>query len=125
MKDLKVLVVDDEEEFVSALVERLSLRGIYAVGISDGTQAVETVTRDDFNIVILDLKMPGVDGLEILKELLAVQPDLKIFIITGYGSTDLGEDGLNAGAAAYLPKPIKIGELIDMMRESLEKDKDS
>ncbi|MFC1555767.1 response regulator [candidate division KSB1 bacterium] len=125
MKDLKVLVVDDEEEFVSALVERFTLRDIYAVGVTDGKLAVERVSEHDFNTVILDIKMPGIDGLEVLKALLSLKPKLKIFIITGYGSTDLGADGLKAGAVAYLPKPIKINNLIQMMRESLDNDGES
>ncbi len=117
--DLKVLVVDDEEELVSTLGERLMLRGIEADGVFTGADAVRRVAEKDFDVVILDVKMPRMDGLEVMKKIREIRPHLKVILLTGRGSEKESEIGLEQGAFAYLVKPIDIEDLIGKMKEAV------
>lgn len=118
MQPLRILIVDDENEFVSTLVERLIFRDYDAQGVCSGAQAVEKVTSEKFDIVILDVKMPGMDGIETLRNILEIQPAVKVLLLTGYGSSDIGDEGLEAGAFDYIAKPINITALIKKMNEA-------
>lgn len=119
MNELKVLVVDDEEELVSTLGERLELRGFEADGALTGTDALRRVGEKDFDIVILDIKMPGMDGLEVMKKMRAIRPGLQIILLTGRGSEKESQTGIEEGAFAYLVKPIDIEKLIGKMKEAV------
>lgn len=119
MEDFKVLLVDDEEEFVAALVERLSIRGIYAEGASTGEDAISKIYETEFNVVLLDLKMPGMSGLDVMENIKSINPSVKIILITGYGSIQIGEEGLEKGAYHYFTKPINIDDLIDKIKEAV------
>jgi len=118
---VKVLLVDDEEEMVSALSERLSLRGIENDCVLSGMDAVKSVLRDTYDVVVLDVKMPGMNGLETLEKIQEIQPKAKIIFLTGHGSVADCEAGKNAGACYYLMKPVDIDVLIESMKEALEK----
>lgn len=117
---MKVLLVDDEEEMVSALSERLSMRGIDSECVLSGMDAVERVHRNRYDVVVLDVKMPGMNGLETMEKIQAVQPDTKIIFLTGHGSVADCEAGKNAGACFYLMKPVDIEVLIESMNGALE-----
>ena len=119
MDELKVLVVDDEEELVSTLGERLMLRGIEADGVVTGADAVRRVGEKDFDVVILDVKMPRMGGLEVMKKIKEIRPRLKVILLTGRGSEKESEIGLEQGAFAYLVKPIDIEDLIGKMKEAV------
>ncbi len=122
MSKTKVLLVDDEQEFTSALSERLELRG-YSVHVADnGEEALEAIETDTPHIVVLDLKMPGLDGIEVLKRIKESFPQVAILLLTGYGSIEEGRKGMKLGAYDYLMKPIDINELIKKMQEALEQD---
>ena len=112
MKSLKILIADDEQEFVTALVERLSLRGFTAEGVTRGDKAITRVTEDLFDVVLLDVKMPGMSCLEVVKKILEIRARMVIILMTGYGSTFEGEEGLKSGAHDFLAKPININELV-------------
>ena len=118
MHPLKILIVDDEKEFVSTLVERLIFRDFDAQGVFNGKQAVQKVTTETFDVVILDLKMPGMDGIETLRSILEIQPAVKVLLLTGYGSSEISKEGLNAGAFDYIAKPVNITSLIQKMNEA-------
>lgn len=118
MERLRVLVVDDEEELVSTLVERLKLRGIEARGTITGADALSLIESDDFDVAVVDVRMPGIGGLEVMEGLLTRRPDLQVILLTGRGSEKESETGLEAGAFAYLMKPIDIEELVKKMREA-------
>jgi DNA-binding response OmpR family regulator len=120
MSELKVLVVDDEEELVSTLGERLMLRGFEADGVITGEDALKRVGEKDFDVVILDVKMPGMDGLEVMKKMRALRPHLQVILLTGRGSEKESEMGLEQGAFAYLVKPIDIEDLIGKMKEAVD-----
>lgn len=118
MEGLRVLIVDDEEELVSTLVERLRLRGIEARGAITGAEALTLIERDNFDVAVVDVKMPGIGGMEVMEGLLTKRPDLQVILLTGRGSEIESEKGLKAGAFAYLMKPIDIEELVKKMREA-------
>lgn len=118
---MKVLLVDDEQEMVSALAERLSLRGIEADWVLSGKAALTRVQQKTYDVVVLDVKMPGMDGLETMEKIQKVQPEAKIIFLTGHGSLADCEAGKNAGACFYLMKPIDINVLIESMEGALDK----
>jgi DNA-binding response OmpR family regulator len=113
------LIVDDEEELVSTLGERLMLRGFAADGVLTGEDALRQVREKEFDVVILDIKMPGMDGLEVMKKMRALRPHLQVILLTGRGSEKESEIGLEEGAFAYLVKPIDIEHLIEKMKEAV------
>lgn len=118
MSNLKVLLVDDEEEFVSALAERLDIRGIESRVATDGEQALEILESQSFDVIVLDVIMPGISGLEVLQRLKEQQNKAAIILLTGHGSTREGLEGMRMGAFDYLMKPLDIDELIAKMKEA-------
>ncbi len=118
MSNLKVLLVDDEEEFVSALAERLDIRGIETRVATDGEQALEMIETEFFDVVVLDVIMPGISGLEVLQRLNEKKTASAVILLTGHGSTKEGLEGMRMGAFDYLMKPLDIDELIAKMKEA-------
>ena len=112
---MKVLLVDDEKEFVTTLAERLELRGFQAQVATDGEAALEMIEADPPQIVILDVMMPGIGGLEVLKQIKNQGLLLPVILLTGRGSTKEGITGMQLGAEDYLMKPVDIEELIKKM----------
>jgi DNA-binding response OmpR family regulator len=119
--DWKVLLVDDEVEFVSALEERLRMRGIQAEAVHNGEKAIEKISIDPPEVVILDVVLPGVGGLEVLKWIKRDYPSVKIVLLTGRGVNQADiKKGISLGAASYFIKPVKIEELIVEVLDILE-----
>jgi DNA-binding NtrC family response regulator len=115
MEGLRVLIVDDEEELVSALVERLKLRGFLAQGVTDGSAALAYLEEEPCDVVLLDVKMPGLGGLEVIRRIKAKDPHLEVILLTGHGSVKNVEDGMALGAFDYLMKPVKIDNLVRIL----------
>src|SRR4030067_2709864 len=99
---MRVLVIDDEKELVSTLEERLMLRGIDVEGVTSGADAIGRVQLVKFDVAVLDMKMPGIGGLEVMRRIRKEQPGIKFLIMTGRGSLEEGEDGMKGGAFASL-----------------------
>jgi len=118
MRSLRVLLVDDEEELVSTVAERLELRGIEAEALTTGTAALERLAEQNFDVVVVDVKMPGMDGLELLRRIKTMQPGTQVILLTGRGSGKESERGLEEGAFDYLIKPINIDDLIIKMKQA-------
>ncbi len=118
MNNVKVLLVDDEEEFVSALAERLDIRGIEAKVATDGEQALEIIGDESFDVIVLDVIMPGISGLEVLQRIKSEGIGASVILLTGHGSTKEGLEGMRMGAFDYLMKPLDIDELIAKMKEA-------
>jgi CheY-like chemotaxis protein len=117
----KVLLVDDEREFVQTLSERLSMREVGSHVVFDGESALEMVADDEPEVMVLDLKMPGIDGLEVLKRTKATRPDVEVIILTGHGSEADRDECMRLGAFAYLQKPVDIEQLSDTLKRANEK----
>ncbi len=118
MAEYKVLLVDDEEEFVSALSERLMLRGIEVDSALNGEEALARLVEKEFEVVILDVMMPGLGGLEVLRQIKSTHPNTQVILLTGHGSTREGIEGMRLGAFDYLIKPVDIEEMLEKMKEA-------
>ena len=117
----KVLLVDDEREFVQTLSERLLMRDMGSAVAYDGESALELIREDEPEVMILDLRMPGIDGIEVLKRVKESQPDIEVIILTGHGSEADREICMNLGAFAYLHKPVDIDALSETIKKANEK----
>jgi DNA-binding response OmpR family regulator len=122
MNPLRVLVVDDEAELVTALVERLNLRGFDAHGVTTGTEALARIAETSFDVVLLDLKMPGVGGLEVISRIKAERPDVQVILLTGWGSEVDAKKGQDLGAYGYLLKPVKIADLVRVLLAACDRE---
>ena len=119
MSDLSVLLVDDDEDFVTTLAERLNLRGIDTDVAFDGEEALKKMNIKRPDVIILDVMMPGLGGIDVLRQTRETLPDTPVILLTGRGSTREGIDGMKEGAFDYIIKPVKIEELIGKMREAV------
>jgi len=117
----KVLLVDDEREFVQTLSERLLMRDMGSAVAYDGESALQLVNDDDPEVMILDLKMPGIDGIEVLRRVKKTRPEIEVIILTGHGSEGDRRVCMDLGAFAYLQKPVDIAVLTDTLKEANEK----
>jgi DNA-binding NtrC family response regulator len=116
-KDLKVLLVDDEQEFAKSLSDRLQLRDVDAKVAFDGEQALEAMKEDEADVMILDLRMPGIDGIEVLRRVKKDHPDVSVVILTGHGNEKDEEEALRLGATAFLKKPVELDQLVGAVRQ--------
>ena len=114
----KVLLVDDEEEFISVLSERMETRGIKVDTAASGKEALKRVEEGSYDAIILDLKMPEMDGIETLKHLQAKNPDWQIILLTGYATLEKGIEAVKLGAVDFLEKPADIHKLMEIIREA-------
>ncbi|MFH1152762.1 MAG: response regulator [Pseudomonadota bacterium] len=109
---ITVLLIDDEEEFTSTLAERLELRGYETRTANNGETGISMMSNTRFSIAVLDLKMPGLNGLDTLRRMKSINPDMPVILLTGHGSTREGMEGMRLGAYDYLMKPLDIDNLI-------------
>jgi DNA-binding response OmpR family regulator len=116
MKDMKVLLVDDEEEFVKALAERLKMRDLRSDTVLDGEEALSYVEGQEPDVMVLDLKMPGIDGMEVLRQVRKAYPKIQVIILTGHGSERHEEEAKRLGAFDYLEKPVNLDVLVKKMK---------
>jgi two-component system response regulator CpxR len=117
----KVLLVDDEREFVQTLSERLMLRDMGPAVAYDGESALNLIKEDEPEVMIVDLKMPGIDGLEVLRKVKQTRPEIEVIILTGHGHEEDRELCMKLGAFAYLQKPLDINELSEIIKKANEK----
>ena len=115
---MRVLLVDDEVGFVSTLTERLVMRGMVAEYASSSEEAIQRIQDNSYDLVVLDVKMPGVSGLALKKELLNINPELTFIFLTGYCSDNvIDEICQDANGNIFLVKPVEINELIKVMNQ--------
>jgi len=119
-KDWKILLVDDEHEFITTLAERLELRGIAARVVFDGESALLAVAEDEPHVMVLDVLMPGIKGLEVLERVKRSNPRVQVLLLTGHGSTRDGIEGMRLGAFDYMMKPLNIDTLIEKMDSAID-----
>jgi CheY-like chemotaxis protein/cytidylate kinase len=114
----KVLLVDDEREFVHMLSERLQMRDMASAVAYDGAEALSVIDEEEPEVMVLDLKMPGVDGLEVLRRVRDEHPNVEVIVLTGHGSKEIEKQCMEMGACAYLEKPVNIEKLTQIMQEA-------
>jgi CheY-like chemotaxis protein len=117
----KVLLVDDEREFIQTLSERLMMRNMGPAVAYDGESALNLIKEDEPDVMIVDLKMPGIDGLEVLRKVKETRPEIEVIILTGHGHVADRELCMKLGAFAYLQKPLDINELSEIIKKANEK----
>lgn len=115
---IRLLIMDDETAYVDVLANRLGKRGIDAVKTFSGTEAIQTLRRQEFDVALLDLKMEDMDGIEVLKIFKKMDPDLAVIMITGHGSEEAAKQGIDSGAFDYLTKPCELSELVEKIVEA-------
>mgnify|MGYP000219548681 CR=1 FL=1 len=122
MDSFRVLIVDDEQPFVETTVNRLARRDIEAEGVLSGEEALETMKKRLFDVVVLDIKMPGgMDGIETLREMKKVQPLAEVILLTGHASVETSIEGMKLGAFDYLLKPVSLEDLMVKLAQAFEK----
>ena len=117
---LRVLLVDDEEDLLYTLAERLTLRGYQVDAVSDGADALSHAQMQRHDVAVVDVKMPGMSGIEILAALRKQKPNLPVILLTGHGSEEDGQEGMRQGAFAYLIKPINLPNLMESMEKAVK-----
>ena len=120
MDEYRVLIVDDEEELVTTIAERLQIRGIQAETAIDGETALKMIEANPPQVVVLDVMMPGIGGIEILKRMNAQNLQIPVILLTGYGSAEQGKEGMELGAFDYLMKPCDLNMLISKIQEAVK-----
>jgi two-component system, OmpR family, response regulator len=123
MEKFRVLVVDDEDDFRNTLIKRLETRKVPVTGVAGGEEALSLLKEQDFDVVVLDVKMPGKDGIETLQEMKKLKPQLEIILLTGHASVESGIQGMRLGAFDYIIKPTPLDELLDKMQQAFDRKK--
>jgi len=120
MSAYKILLVDDEEELVAAMVERLEMRGIEVHGITNGSEAIRMIEETVYDAAILDIKMPGLDGHDVMKHIKKINPDMPVILLTGHESVEEEEKTLVASSCSCLIKPVSIEKLLETLEACIK-----
>ncbi|MEH0021761.1 MAG: response regulator [Desulfobacter sp.] len=118
-KTWQILLVDDEQGFLDVLTNRLSRRSFRVAKAYSGTQALQALRKTDFDVAVLDLKMEDIDGIELLKIIKRMMPELPVIILTGHGSHTAAREGMALGAFGYLTKPCALEELMEKLFQAV------
>ena len=112
MEECRVLLVDDEKDFLEVLIRRLKKRQVNVDGVSSGEEALQYLRVRPIDVVVLDVKMPGMDGITALQEIKKLNPLIEVIMLTGHASLEVALEGMHSGAFDYLMKPAEIDELL-------------
>jgi DNA-binding NtrC family response regulator len=115
---IRVLIADDEVEFITTLGARLKLRGFETTTVSSGIAALKVIEQDPPDVLVLDLKMPDLNGLEVLAKVKEDFPAIEVIMLTGHGSFEAGKEGREQGAFDYIMKPVNLNQLIGKIEEA-------
>jgi DNA-binding NtrC family response regulator len=117
---IRLLIVDDEVGFVNILAKRLRRRNMEVTSAYTGTEAIQILRKQDFDVAVLDLKMEEMDGIEVLKIFKKMDPKMVVIMLTGHGSEQTAREGIEFGAFDYLTKPCELEELLAKIREAYQ-----
>jgi DNA-binding NtrC family response regulator len=117
---IRLLIVDDEVKFLESIAKRLELRGLDVVTASNGADAIQKAREGTFDLVLLDLKMPGMDGRQVMEVLKKEHKFVEVIILTGHGSVDSAVECTRLGAFDYLPKPYEMENLLAVLHKAYE-----
>jgi DNA-binding NtrC family response regulator len=118
---IRVLLVDDEEEFVETLGERLEVRGFDVTTALSGAEALERIQEREIDLVVLDVQMPGLDGVEALRQIKQRKPLIEVIMLTGHATVQTAIDGMKLGAFDFLLKPAETEELVEKIRRAYDR----
>jgi len=117
---IKLLICDDEVKFLESIAQRLELRGFDVTKATSGQEAVDAASEGKFDLALLDLKMPGMNGIEVLEILKKDHKYLEVIILTGHGSIDSAVESTKLGAFGYLSKPYELDNLLEVLRDAFQ-----
>ena len=117
----RLLIVDDEEGYVNILAKRLTRRNFTVKTALSGAEGIQELRRSDFDVAILDLKMEGMDGIEVLRIFKQMSPQLEVVMLTGHGSEQAAREGIKFGAFDYLTKPCELDELVEKIKQACKR----
>jgi DNA-binding NtrC family response regulator len=120
-KKMRVMLVDDEERFLATTSKLLTRKGYEVVTAASGAEALRRLAELTVDVVVLDVKMPGMDGIAALREIKKLSPDVEVLLLTGHATVESAVEGLEAGASDYLVKPCNLDELIRKVNDAFEK----
>ena len=118
MTDFTVMLIDDEEEFLEPLAKRLEKRNLRVLKASNGEIALKMIRQMKVDVVALDMRMPGMDGIAVLEAIKAFDPIIEVVMLTGHASVEAAFEGLDKGAFDYLMKPVGIDELMFKLQDA-------
>jgi DNA-binding NtrC family response regulator len=121
MEKMRMMLVDDEERFLETTKKLLARKGYDALTATSGSEALEKLMTENVHVVILDVKMPGMDGVDTLKAIKSRYPLVEVIMLTGHATVESAVDGLKSGATDYLMKPADLDELVKKAEEAFEK----
>jgi len=121
MKGPRILLVDDEVAFANNILKLLSKRGYNVMAVNDGASAIRALGEKEFDVVILDMKMPGMNGIATLKEIKKKESLIEVVILTGHGSIESGIEGMQLGAFDFVMKPVSIDDLNEKVCQAYQK----
>ncbi|MHC1701131.1 MAG: response regulator [Humidesulfovibrio sp.] len=119
--DINILLVDDESDFVETMVKRFGIRKMPIDSAKSGQEALDALKTKNYDVIILDVRMPGMDGLEVLKLIRERSPLTEVIMLTGHASLEAGMQGMNLGAYDYVLKPADFDDLLDKVRKAFER----
>ncbi len=121
LEEVRVLLVDDEVEFVDTLAKRMKKRKLTASRVNSGEDALEFLGQHPTDVVILDVKMPGIDGMQTLMEIKRQYPLIEVIMLTGHANVEVAIEGMEIGAFDYLMKPMAIDDLVYKIQDAYKK----
>ena len=121
METIRVLLVDDEDDFRTTLAKRLRKRELEVAEAESGMSALNLLKQGSFDVVVLDVRMQGMDGIETLKQIKTINPQVEVIMLTGHASVESGIEGMRLGAFDYLMKPCDINDLINKIMDAYQR----
>jgi DNA-binding NtrC family response regulator len=119
--DFTILFVDDEVDFLDTLLKRMKKRQVNVSGVKSGEEALEWLAKNTADVIVIDVRMPGMDGIRTLKEIKKLNPLVEIIMLTGHANLEVAREGMQLGAFDYLMKPIDIDELLYKVQDAYKK----
>jgi DNA-binding NtrC family response regulator len=121
LEAIKVLVVDDEIDFLETLMKRMKKRGVDVAGVGSGEEALDYLNRQPADVVVLDVRMPGIGGINALREIKKIDPLMEVIMLTGHASIEAAIEGMESGAFDYLMKPADFDELFYKIQDAFKR----
>jgi DNA-binding NtrC family response regulator len=121
VSDFRVLFVDDEADFLETILKRMQKRGVAAFGARSGEQALSWLQQQTADIVVLDVRMQGIDGIQTLRSIKSAHPLIEVIMLTGHASLEIAREGMQLGAFDYLMKPVDLDELLYKLEDAYKK----
>ena len=121
MNEFKVMLVDDEKDFLETLCKRLVKRKLDVTSATGGREAIAKLEEKPVDVVVLDVRMPGMDGIETLKEIKKIRPSVEVIMLTAHADVQVAIEGMELGAFDYLMKPMEIDDLLYKLQDAYKK----